>query len=79
MSNDPFIKRIVSDLYLVARHVATQPSGYAGFEVDRAKLLLHTVDLQALADTLHSVGFVSWLLKQTHLNYTNLQKKLAEN
>ena len=65
MNDDPFIKRIVNDLYLVARHVASQPSGYAGFEVDRAKLLLQTVDPQALADTLHSVGFVSWLLKQS--------------
>lgn len=64
MNNDPFIKRIVSDLYLVAKHVAAQPHGYGGFEVDRAKLLLHTVDVQALRDTLHSVLFVSWFLKQ---------------
>ena len=65
MTNDPFIKRIVSDLYLVARYVASQPYGYAGFEAERAKLLLQTVDTQALSDTLNSVLYVSWYFKQS--------------
>lgn len=63
-SDDDFIKPILGDLYLVASYVATQPFGYAGFEVDRAKLLLHTVDVEALHDTLHSVLFVTGLLRK---------------
>lgn len=63
MSNDDndndFVKRIVGDLYLVATYVASQPAGYAGFEADRARVLLHTVDPSALKDTLNSVLFVS--------------------
>lgn len=78
MNNDPFIKRIVSDLYLVAKHVASQPYGYGGFEVDRANLLLTTVDPQALADTLHSVLFVSWMFRQHGpLNDTESQVEAA--
>jgi DNA-binding LytR/AlgR family response regulator len=65
MNEDDFIKRIVSDLYLVAKHVAAQPRGYAGFEVERAKVLLHTVDVEALSDTLNSVLYVSWYLTQS--------------
>ena len=59
MSNDDFVKRIVGDLFLVANYVASQPEGYAGFEADAARVLLHTVDEQALKDTLNSVLFVS--------------------
>ena len=57
MSED--IQRIVKDLYTVASHVAAHPRGYAGFEVAAAKVLLTTVDLRALSETLYSVLFVS--------------------
>lgn len=70
MSNDDFVKRIVGDLYLVATYVASQPAGYAGFEADRARVLLHTVDVAALKDMLHSVLFVS--------NYNRLFAPLTE-
>jgi len=59
MNNDDFVKRIVSDLYLVASYVASQPAGYAGFQADRASVLLHTVDESALRDTLDSVIFTT--------------------
>ena len=54
-----FIQRVVKDLYTVASHIAAHPRGYAGFEVERAKVLLHRVDLDALSDTIYSVVFVS--------------------
>lgn len=56
---DDYLKPVLADLFLVLRYVASQPSGYAGFEASRAKYLLHTVDAEALKDTLHSVLFVS--------------------
>ena len=61
--DDGFIRRVVSDLYLVANHVAEQPCGYDGVEVQRAKYLLHTVDVGELAEMLHSVLFVSRFFK----------------
>jgi len=63
-THDDPLTLIVNDLGQVLTHVASQPWGYAGFEVDRAKFLLHTVDVATLKDTLNSVLFVSWLLKQ---------------
>lgn len=62
--NDRFLKGIVADLHLVASYVATQPSGYAGFQADAARMLLHTVDVKALEDTLHGVLFTSDFFKQ---------------
>jgi len=53
------IQQIVRDLYVVTSHVAAQPRGYAAFEADAAKVLLTTVDLDMLSDTLYSVLFVS--------------------
>lgn len=58
MTND-FIQQIVQDLYVVATHVASHPRGYCGFEVALARVLLTTVDLDALSDTIYSVLFVS--------------------
>lgn len=63
-TDDELLTRIVSDVSLVATHVASQPWGYAGFEVQRAKFLLHTVDVNTLADTLRSVLFVSDFLQR---------------
>ena len=62
--NEIFLKGIVADLHLVATYVATQPSGYAGFQAECARLLLHTVDVRALEDTVHSVLFTSSFLRQ---------------
>lgn len=63
-TQDELLTEIVCDLYLVAKHVASQPHGYAGFEVQAAQYLLDSVDLDALTDTLQSVLFVSWFLRQ---------------
>lgn len=53
------VDQIVSDLLFVAKHVAQQPRGYAGFEVDRAQIIQQRVDMEALRATLSSVLFVS--------------------
>lgn len=76
-THDELLTRIVSDLYLVARYVASQPVGYAGFEVERAKYLLHTVDVNTLADTLHSVLFVSSFLKE-HGKLTDTESQVEQ-
>ena len=64
MTDNHDLKRAISDLSLVARYVSEQPSGYAAFEAQRARLLLDTVDEQALKDTLQSVLFVSNFFRQ---------------
>jgi hypothetical protein len=66
-SDDELLTRIVSDVLMVATHVASQPWGYAGFEVEQAKYLLHTVDVVTLEATLRSVLFVSNFLQQHSL------------
>jgi hypothetical protein len=50
---------IVSDLLLVARHVAAMPRGYCGVEAARARVLLRRVDLDALRRTLYSVRWLT--------------------
>ena len=53
------IASIVGDLQMVAAWVATQPRGYAGFQAERAKFLLHTVDPELLSELLHDVRFTT--------------------
>jgi len=76
-THDEVLTEIVGDLHLVASYVASQPFGYAGFEVERARFLLHTVDVDTLSDTLHSVMFVSNFLKQ-HSMLTETEERVEK-
>ena len=64
MTERPFIRecyltQAAADIRFVALHVLKQPRGYAGFEVERARVIAAKVDMEALRQTLRSVSYVS--------------------